>query len=143
MATTFEISKTIDINAPAEKVWNALTTPQLIKQYLFGTEAISNWTPGSSIVFHGQWQGKTYEDKGKIIAAIPNRLLHHTYWSSMSGSEDKPENYVNVKYKLTPENGHTTLTLTQDGVKTEESKKHLEENWSKVVEGLKKVAEGK
>jgi uncharacterized protein YndB with AHSA1/START domain len=136
-----EVSKTIEINAAPDKVWKALTNPELIKQYLFGTEASSDWKPGSSLVFHGQWQGKIYEDKGKIIAAEPNRLLHHTYWSSMGGLEDKPENYVNVKYKLDSQNGHTKLTLTQDGVKTEASKKHLEENWEKVIEGLKHVAE--
>jgi len=35
------------------------------------------------------------------------------------------------------------VSLTQDNCKTEEQKKHLEENWGMVLEGLKKVAEGK
>jgi uncharacterized protein YndB with AHSA1/START domain len=141
MKTNMEVSKTISIDAPAVKVWEALTKPELIKKYLFGTEAKSDWKVGSDITFHGEWQGKQYEDKGKIIAIDPNKLLHHTYWSSIGGTPDKPENYVNVKYKLSEKADHTDLTIIQDGVKTEESKKHLEENWGKVSEGIKQVVE--
>jgi uncharacterized protein YndB with AHSA1/START domain len=136
-----EVQKTISIKAPADKVWKALITPALIKQYLFGTETISDFEPGSDITYRGEWQGKPYEDKGKIIAAEPGKLLHHTYWSPNGGKEDKPENYVNVKYLLRENDGYTDVTLTQDGVKDENARKHLEENWSMVIEGLKKVVE--
>jgi uncharacterized protein YndB with AHSA1/START domain len=141
MKRKLEVSRSIDIAAPAEYVWKALITPALIKKYLFGTDASSDWKVGSDIRFHGEWQGKAYEDKGKIIAIQPGKLLHHTYWSSIGGTEDKPENYVNVRYTLERNNDHTKLTISQDGVKTEESKKHLEENWGKVIEGIKKVVE--
>jgi len=43
----FAARKSITINAPAAKVWDALINPELIKQYLFGTEAISDWEVGS------------------------------------------------------------------------------------------------
>ena len=33
----------IILNAPPEKVWKALTDPALIKQYLFGTDAHSDF----------------------------------------------------------------------------------------------------
>ena len=42
---------TISIDATASKVWEALTTPRIIKQYFFGTDAISDWQPGSAIIF--------------------------------------------------------------------------------------------
>src|SRR5258708_8627174 len=99
----FSAKVTITINVPASKVWEALTKPELIKQYLFGTDVISDWKIGSSITYKGVWQGKSYKDKGKILQVIPGQLLQSTYWSSMSGTEDKPENYATVTYKLIPE----------------------------------------
>jgi uncharacterized protein YndB with AHSA1/START domain len=133
---------TIRIEAPAKAVWEALTTPALIKQYLFGTDAVSDWKPGSPIAFRGEWEGKPYEDKGTILKAEPNKVFEYTYWSSMSGKEDVPANYANVTYNLDGENGRTVLTITQDGIPTEESKKHSEQNWGMVLTTLKEMLEG-
>jgi uncharacterized protein YndB with AHSA1/START domain len=131
----------ITIDAPAQKVWDALTRPEIIKQYFFGTDAISDWQPGSPLVFKGEWQGKTYEDKGTIMDADPGKLLRYSYWSSMSGIEDKPENYVIVTYHLVPENDTTTLELTQENIPDEKMKAHSEENWRKVLDSLKQLLE--
>lgn len=133
----------IDIHAPASKVWEALTTPRLIKQYFFGTEAISDWKEGSPLIFRGEWEGKSYEDKGTILKVEPNRLFRYKYWSSMSGIEDKPENYVNITYRLSEENNTTTLTVTQENIPDEKMKEHAEQNWKKVLNGLKKLVEKK
>ena len=65
---------TIIINAPALKVWDALTKPELIKQYLFGTTVITEWNVGSPIIYEGQWQGKPYQDKGTILKIEPGKL---------------------------------------------------------------------
>jgi uncharacterized protein YndB with AHSA1/START domain len=132
---------TIAIHAPAEKVWEALTTPLIIKEYLFGTDVKSDWKEGSSITYRGQWQGKTYEDKGKILRLIPNKLFVSTYWSSMGGLEDKPENYATVTYELMEENGQTLLNLTQDNNTSEQAKNHSQENWSMVLGKLKEILE--
>jgi len=136
-------SASIRIDAPAAKVWEALTTPELIKQYFFGTDAISDWKEGSPLIFKGNWQGKTYEDKGTILTVRQNELFRYTYWSSMSGIEDKPENYVTVSYKLSPKGDSTILEITQENIPDEKTKVHSEENWNKVLEGLKGVVEAK
>ena len=81
------------INAPASKVWEALTKPNLIKQYLYGTEVTTDWQVGSPITYRGEWEVKTYEDKGKILQVEPERLLVSTFWSSLAGLPDSPENY--------------------------------------------------
>src|SRR5216684_1074674 len=101
MANNFIAKKTISINAPAAKIWEALTKPELIKQYLFGTQVTTDWKVGSPIIYKGEWQGKSYEDKGKILKIEPNKLIVSTYWSSMSGMPDAPENYKTVSYELT------------------------------------------
>ena len=41
----------VEINAPVTKVWDALTNTKLIKKYMFGTEAVSDWKEGSKIVW--------------------------------------------------------------------------------------------
>ncbi len=131
----------ITINAPPSKVWDALTNPELIKQYLFGTEASSTWEVGSPITYKGEWQGNKYEDKGIILEVIPNQKLVSTYWSSMSGKADAPENYNKVSYDLEETDGKTTLTITQDNNPTEESKQHSENNWKMVLEKMKEILE--
>ena len=134
---------TITIDAGASKVWEALTTPSIIKQYFFGTDAISDWQPGSPIIFKGEWEGKQYEDKGTILNVIPNALFKYNYWSSMSGIEDRPENYVIITYELSENNGKTLLTITQENIPDEKMKEHSEQNWKKVLADLKHLLEAK
>jgi len=129
------------IDAPVFKVWEALTTPEIIKKYFFGTDTESEWLVGSPITWSGNWQGKTYQDKGTILANDPGRTLQYSYWSSMSGIEDLPENYVTVTYELTEKDGHTLLTISQDNIASDEAKKHSEENWGKVLQSLKELME--
>lgn len=136
------ISKvSVNINAQVSKVWQALVDPALIKQYLFGTEAESDWKKGSSIIYNGVWQGKPYTDKGIIVEIIPEKLLHTTYYSPLSGKEDKPENYNNVITELKSGNDFTTVTISQDNIKDEAGLKHMEQNWGTVLDGMKKLLE--
>jgi uncharacterized protein YndB with AHSA1/START domain len=132
----------ITIDVPVSKVWHALTTPEVIKQYFFGTEAVSDFKKGSPILFQGEWQGKQYMDKGTILDVAENRLFQYSYWSSMSGLEDKPENYATVTYTLEDMDGKATrLTITQDNIPTEAARAHSEANWQGVLQGLKQLLE--
>ena len=133
----------ITLNATPERVWKALTDPVQIKQYLFGTDTHSDFKKGSPITYTGEWEGKKYEDKGIIVESIPNALLHTTYFSSMSGKEDKPENYANVYYRIEPTGKQTILTITQDNNADEKSRDHSQANWTMVLQGFKKVVEDK
>jgi len=132
----------ISIHATAAKVWEALTTPRIIKKYLFGTDAVSDWQIGSPLIFKGEWQGKHYEDKGTILDIVPQKLFKYSYWSSMSGMEDKAENYVYVTYEISGVDDDITLTITQENIPDEKMKEHSEENWNKVLADIKKILEG-
>jgi uncharacterized protein YndB with AHSA1/START domain len=133
----------IAIAAPAEKVWNALVTPATIKQYMFGTTVTSDWKVGSPITWKGEWQGKAYEDKGVIRQFQPGRALQYTHFSPLAGLPDKPENYHTVTVQLSPEGNQTQVSLTQDNNSTEEARSHSEQNWAMMLDGLKKVVEGR
>jgi uncharacterized protein YndB with AHSA1/START domain len=141
MNNKFIAKTTIKINAPISKVWDALTKPELIKQYLFGTEVTTDWQVGSPITYKGTWEGKAYEDKGVVLENEPGKLLVSTFWSSLSGVPDLPENYQTVRYELSTEDGGTRLALTQDNNATREDSEHSEQNWNMVLEGLKKLLE--
>jgi uncharacterized protein YndB with AHSA1/START domain len=131
----------IKIKTTKDTLWDALTNPEVIKKYFFGTNAVSDWKPGSPLIFKGEYQGKQYEDKGTILESEPEKRLKYSYWSSMSGIEDKPENYVHVTYEISGEDNDLTLTVTQENIPDEKMKEHSIENWNKVLEALKKLLE--
>ncbi len=129
------------INAPVSTVWEALTKPEIIKQYFFGTDTITDWKVGSPLIFKGEWEGKKYEDKGTVLKFEPNKMLQYNYWSSMSGIEDKPENYVRITYFVSQEKEKTLLTISQENIPDEKTKEHSEQNWKKVLNNLKNLLE--
>jgi len=137
----------IAIRAPERKVWAALTDPDLIRQYFMGSDVSTDWNVGSPIIFRGDYNGKRYEDKGKILAFRPNKELKFSHWSPMSGTDDVPKNYNVVDITLDKANGSTEVTLTQsklDGDITDEDRAHRDDyikNWTSVLNGLKKVVE--
>jgi uncharacterized protein YndB with AHSA1/START domain len=129
------------INAPVSKVWEALTDPEQVKKYLSGDQTgeqtTPDWKKGSPIAYTGVWEGRTEEDKGMIIGIVPEKILHTAYFSYLSGQEDKPENYANVIYEVSPENGRTLMTITQDHIENKGEVQHMEEAWSTVLAGMK------
>jgi len=141
MDKKFIAKATTTIDAPRSKVWDALTKPDLIKKYLFGTQVTTDWQVGSPITYQGEWQGKTYEDKGKILQVEPGKLLVSTFWSSLAGLPDTPENYKTVRYELSSEGNGTRLTIIQDNNDTQEEANHSEQNWNTVLDGMKKLLE--
>src|SRR6185295_2487504 len=141
MKHPFTATSEITIDASAAEVWTALTDPEMVKQYLFGTKVTSDWLVGSPITYTGEWEGKAYEDKGTILKIEPEKVLETTYWSSFSGVPDAPENYQTVTYELASEGEKTKLTVMQDNIATAESRDHSQKNWGMVLESLKKLLE--
>jgi len=136
-----KVKKTIEITASLMEVWHALTDRETVKMYFFGTDAISDWEEGSSLIFRGEWEGKSYEDKGTILEAIPGELLKYNYWSGFSGLEDRPENYSQVTYTLEQMVDGTLLELRQKGFANDEALAHAEGGWNMVLQNLKELLE--
>jgi uncharacterized protein YndB with AHSA1/START domain len=139
--TNIELTITQEIQAEVASVWDALINPVKIKQYLFGTDTHCDWKAGSSLRFTGEWQGKQYEDKGTILQIETEKLLSYNYWSSFSGTPDRPENYQIVTFKLVSSEGKTRLYLTQQNIRSEETKAHSAQNWKMVLSSLKEIVE--
>ncbi len=77
-------------------------------------------------------EGKSYQDKGNILAAEPGKRLQYNYWSGFSGLEDIEENYSLVTYELDLEGESTKITLSQKGFASEEALAHAGAGWKMV-----------
>jgi len=141
MNTNLIARASTQINASSTKVWNALVNPKAIKRYMFGTDVVSDWQEGGPIVWRGEWEGKSYEDKGVILKFKPGHTLQYTHFSPLCGLPDKPEHYHKVTIELVPQGTHTRVSLAQDNNASEDARAHSEQNWGMVLDGLKRLVE--
>jgi uncharacterized protein YndB with AHSA1/START domain len=131
----------ISIQASPAAVWETLTSPDKIRQYMHGTETHTTWILNSSITFTGNWNGMPYVDKGTILEINPLRVLSYSYWSPLSGKDDFEDNYAHITFHLSPFEKETILVITQDNLDSDEEVVNAENNWMKVGDQIKRVVE--
>ena len=142
MPTDITTATSIEIKAPAARVWEALTTPELIKRWFFGVETEAEWREGGRIVHRGEFRGRPYEDKGTILRLEPEELFVHTHWSSVSGVPDAPEHYQEVEWSLAEYDDATTeLVVSETNVPSEDAKAMSEQGWEASLRALKDLLE--
>ncbi|MDN4598201.1 SRPBCC family protein [Leifsonia virtsii] len=139
MTTTARAELRVD--ASRERLWHALTDPETISRYLFGSRVETDWREGSPILYRGEWDGRPYEDKGTILEIVPGDRLVTSYYSPLSGKPDEPASYQTVSYLLAEEGDGTLVTITQDGCADDAEAERLSGNWAAVLESLKRVVE--
>lgn len=139
------VQKTVFINAPARKVWESITTPALIREWLSDTpiEVESKWEEGGEMIFRGKWHSRSYEDKGTILSYLPGQTLKYTFWSHLSQLPDVPENYSVIEFSLKPLENGTELTLTQSNFILDTIYRHSNYYWTLTLDRLKKSIENK
>ncbi|ANF32433.1 ATPase [Leifsonia xyli] len=134
----------IDVTAPRSTVWKVLTSNGARPEIMFGAEVVSDWRVGSRIAWRGEWQGKTFEDHGRVIE-LENReepwRIVLTHFSPLSGQPDVPDNYHTLRFELDAIPGGTRITLDQDNNPTREAAEHAQANWAQMLAGVKTVAE--
>jgi uncharacterized protein YndB with AHSA1/START domain len=141
MTEDLRTEDSVTIEAPMVRVWEALTTPELIKRWFFGVETSTDWNVGSPIVHRGEYQGRPYEDKGTILEVEPPHRLVHSHWSPVSGLPDSPQNYQRVTWELTEHDGGTELRIMEVNLPSEGAKMTSEKSWRMVLENLKRLLE--
>jgi uncharacterized protein YndB with AHSA1/START domain len=131
----------VDIAAAPTRVWAALTDPDEIEKYMFGSRVETDWKPGSPIVWKGEYAGRRYADKGEVIEVQPNHRLKVTHFSPLSGQPDEPANYHTLTYELRGSGDRTRVELSQDNNATAEEAEHSAANWQMMLDGLKRQVE--
>ncbi|MBS1771454.1 MAG: SRPBCC domain-containing protein [Bacteroidetes bacterium] len=148
MALTVE--NTIEINAPASKVWDVLINPEQTKKYMFGCETVSDWKPGSTLIWRMMHEGQPFIPvKGEVISIDPNKeLVYSVIAPDNAEIPDIPENYLFVTYRLTEHNGTTTLYVSQGdyskvamGEKRYRETYNNGEGWNPILVQIKAIAE--
>lgn len=137
----FTATAETDVAAPPERVWAALTDPDQIAEYMGGSRVVTSWRVGSSITWQGEYDGRSYQDKGEVLIYDEPHVLSVTHYSPMMGQPDEPENYHTLVYTLTKSGDRTHLQLTQDGCDTEEQAAQFSKNWQGMLDGLKAQVE--
>lgn len=136
------LTKTVEIAAPAAKVWDALVNPETVKKYFFGTTVASSWKVGDPITFSGNFNGKEYLDKGVVVQSEPEKVLSYRYFSGFFGLEDKEENYSLVTFAISRRPSEkVALRVTQSGFANEQAVTQSETAWEGVLAQLKSVVE--
>ena len=140
------VTDSILINTNVSRVWKAIISSEWTRKFMFGCDVISDWKPGSSIEFIDMKKDRNLVlVKGSIVSIEPKRVLQYTVFGPTMGLKDEPSNYTTVTYKLTPEDNHTIVSVTQgdfaqieDG---EERYKHTVNGWGFTLKKLKEELE--
>jgi len=104
----------IKIVAPAKKVWLALTVPELVKQWQYGSDLLTTWEVGSPIIFRTEWNGQVFEQKGNVLEFLPESRLKYSLFFPRPDQPDIPENYFFMAYELTESGEVTSLLVRQE-----------------------------
>jgi uncharacterized protein YndB with AHSA1/START domain len=142
------VEKTIEINAPASKVWNALTrgeyTDQWALEFSGGAEfhIESDWKLGSPVLWTGQ-DGSVIV-QGHVTSLEPQKFLRFTVFD-VRGEKPPVTDEDGITYELTEQNGKTLLRLSQgDFSAMAEGEKYRNlsaEIWYRVLPKVKELAE--
>jgi uncharacterized protein YndB with AHSA1/START domain len=138
------VSKSITIRASSTRVWETLTLPDLMKDWMFPTEIdiITDWKIGNPIVIRGDLHGVPFENKGTVLQFEPERLLQYSHLSSVSRLLDEPVNYSVLEFRLAAiTDSQTALTLTLSNFPTQVIYKHLAYYWNVTLEVIKRRLE--
>jgi uncharacterized protein YndB with AHSA1/START domain len=144
------VQKSIEINAPAAKVWAVLTTPRLNSRWsgLFGARGPidSDWTPGSQVLWKNA-EGKVYV-KGKVLEAEPNKRLQFSVRSTqpelqpLTEQEDLTQTYV-----ISEKGNRASLTILHGDFAVLPNGQELfpraTVGWDRILTTLKALAEEK
>jgi len=104
----------VKILAPAGKVWRALTIPDLVKQWQYGSDLLTTWEPGTPIVFRNEWNGQIFEQKGTVLEFLPEARVKYSLFFPRPDLEDISEHRFFMTYELTENDGTTSLLVRQE-----------------------------
>ncbi len=139
---TFTIEKQIELNAPIERVFTALTNSEEILKYFPLKSVESTWSVGSSVLYKGEVNGVPFTDFGIIEKLTSPTEYCYKYWSDNHGTARTEENYLTISYSLERSNERTVLTAKQSNIKSPEMYELMNDQvWSYLLNSFKEYIE--
>jgi uncharacterized protein YndB with AHSA1/START domain len=144
------INKSIEINAPASKVWDVLTKPQFVDQWAaeFSSSGPkisveSDWKLGSPVLWKDE-SGKIAVE-GKVLMLEPNKKLHYSVIDVEMGEVPTMDETDGITYLLAGHAGSTKFSVVHgDFGKFGEGQKYYDMTapvWDRILPKVKKLAE--
>jgi uncharacterized protein YndB with AHSA1/START domain/DNA-binding transcriptional ArsR family regulator len=132
MEKVFEIY----IKTSPERLWEAITDPELRSKYTFGMRVQSDWTPGST--YRGE-SGSGLLTEGENLEVDPPRRLVQSF-NALWSDEVKAEGTSRVTWEIEPVADSCRLTVTHDQLR-EGAHGELYGGWPMILSGLKTLLE--
>lgn len=128
----------IYIKTTPERLWEAITHPELRAQYNFGAAVESDWQPGSRLTM-GVRDGSMLLGDGEVLEVDRPRRLVHTMVAKWS-EEVESEGPSRVTWEIEPVGDSCRLTITHDQLR-EDASEQLYGGWPMILSGLKTLLE--
>jgi len=129
MEKVFEIY----IRTTPERLWEAITDPEIRGKFQFGNRITSDWTPGSRVEMSHPSAGILGE--GENLEVDPPRRLVGTF-TALWGEDAKSEGTSRVTWEIEPVGDSCRLTVTHDQLR-EGANSQLYGGWPMILSGLK------
>jgi uncharacterized protein YndB with AHSA1/START domain len=124
----------IYIRTTPDRLWEAITDPEIRSKYNFGSRVSSDWTPGSRFeMSHPNAPGLLGE--GENLVVEPPRRLVQTM-TALWGDDVKAEGTSRVTWEIEPVGDSCRLTVTHDQLR-EDANDQLYGGWPMILSGLK------
>jgi uncharacterized protein YndB with AHSA1/START domain len=134
MEKVFEIY----IKTTPERLWEAITDPEMRSKYNFGSRVISDWTPGSRHEMRHPG-GNGLLGEGENLEVDPPRRLVQTM-RALWGEDVKSEGTSRVTWEIEPVGDSCRLIVTHDQLR-EGANDQLYGGWPMILSGLKTLLE--
>ncbi len=121
------------IHTTPERLWEAITDPEIRSKYNFGARVDSEWAPGSRLAM-GTPEGLLLGE-GEVLEADPPRRLVHTM-TALWSDDVKAEGATRVTWTIEPVGDSCHLTLTHDQLR-DGANDELFGGWPMILSGLK------
>ncbi len=125
------------IKTTRQRLWEAITDPDQRKQYSFGVETHSDWTPGSA--YKASVPGVVDIAAGRNVEVDPPRLLVQTF-DALWSDEVKAQGTTRVTWEIEPVGTSCRLTVTHDQLPLD-ANPELYGGWPMILSGLKTLLE--
>ena len=124
----------IYIRTTPERLWEAITDPEIRSKYNFGAGVVSDWTPGSPLVMGADGAGGLLGE-GEVLEVDPPHRLVHTF-VALWGDEVMAEGASRVTWEIEPVADSCRLTVIHDQLR-EGANDQLFGGWPMILSGLK------